>query len=201
MNTKQIVKWYSNQPGDNVFIEPFEGDPTHYSLIFDDTNGYLYFDFFDTKKQAVDHLMNLMNCNKTITDYSLEKDATFHEKDNKILFPFFIEEKDGKLYEQWVYYEHSDDNEIRGMKTIEELRTYIENGNTFWTCGKTRAPVSYSIGNRFVVLEDIKTGDIEQIMPLSQCDFSEYKPSYRDSEITLIDTEKGKEYRVRETTC
>jgi len=125
----------------------------YYSAAFDNVNNMFYYDFFPTKREAVDHICEKLGCNKTVKDF--EEDESHGN---------FTEEKDGKLYCHWVYYEHTMNNllfdpvkYVNPPKTKDELRQYFEDGNQVTAHWGTRAPVDCCVNNILLKMEGPKS--------------------------------------------
>jgi len=146
----------------------------YYLFTYDDVNGTSFFEFFPSKEEAVDYLLEHIGCNCSLEDFEIGDKNHLYPK-NKSGPNCFTEEKDGQLYHHWVYYDHDkyallfdpDDYE-NPPSTKSELHEFIKTGNVLCTNWATRAPVYHYVGNVLVKMD---------------CDgkVSKYYPPYMDT--------------------
>lgn len=108
--------------------------------VFDDVNWVKSYTPFDTKEEAAEYLFAELGIGQD------EKWFHQHEGDR-----FIVDEKDGKLYNHWVYIEYNEfsqlfkDYDESKPHTLEELKKYLLDGNELVMNWSDRAPVSYSL--------------------------------------------------------
>lgn len=141
----------TNRLPENIFYNVEEKDlanKKNFVLVENDiANAFTGVFWFDTLQEALNHLLtNILNTNKTLPEIQ-----------NMGNNPFYIYEKDGKLYEKWVFYDEADTPNDYPLfkeyteekpKNLEQLGRWLENGN-YIRCGwYDRAPIDYFIQTR-----------------------------------------------------
>lgn len=133
---------------ENVFYNVEEKDLVNkkdFVLIENDiANAITGVFWFDTLQEALSHLLtNILNTNKTL--------AEIQNMGNN---PFYIYEKDGKLYEKWVFYDEADAYPLfkeyteDKPKNLVQLGEWLKNGNYIRCAWYDRAPIDYFIQTR-----------------------------------------------------
>lgn len=183
-------------------------DVKYYACEFDDINGMYYYDFCASKEDALNYACNVsLNMDKSIDDFDLTINKhghrTFHSKDSIHKCPSFVEEYDGKLYNQWVYYSHDefgllfDPNKyLNCPKTKKELREYLADGNVVEKGWGSRSQVSVFIGNMFHFMQNIDAPEsISYVYPFAQKEFlfGFMERKYVDGNVLWFDPEYRKE--------
>jgi hypothetical protein len=164
---KKVFDNLKKKRGVTVKFECLPENAKYYYVDSDFNNGLRYFAFFNTKKQAVDYFMRIFNVNRTIEDYNIDERGYIEPKSD-LVKGGFIEEKDGKLYYHGIRYTHYDTDllfnpkqYVNPPKTIEELRTYIEDGHVLHFGG--RGPADYLVNNVLYAGEYVNCDGFEQI--------------------------------------
>lgn len=114
-------------------------------------------DFFETRYDAIEYVMELIGAKRSIDDYNVDHNGTLTFKSNPKLYRPLVEQKDGKLYLHRVSYNHErtsllfdPDKYINPPRTKQELRKFLANGFSL-TVSWDDIPAVYNISNMMLV--------------------------------------------------